>query len=259
MTRAALAGARLLVATALLAAALGGCGGESADDPEPADAGAAGPEMGADDMAAGDAGAGDMAAADAEAPHPALTDPSLATEQAPETYAVYVETTAGVFYIDVTRAWSPNGADRFYNMARIGFLDGCTFFRVIDGFVAQGGLHGDPLVAAYWQAAPIPSDPVVESNLRGTVAFATIGGDPESRRTQFFVNYGDNSRLDDLGFSPFGQVRDMTVVDGFYAGYGDGPPGGMGPDQARIRSEGNAYLRAEFPELDHIVEARIVE
>ncbi len=232
------------------------CGGESAD---PTDA--AGDMALVDAATPSDAAPSDAASADAAPPdaHPGLTDPSLAMDRAPETYAVYVETTAGVFYIDVTRAWSPNGADRFYNLARIGFLDDCAFFRVIDGFVAQTGLHGDPLVGAYWQGEPIPADPVVESNVRGTVSFATFGGDPETRRTQFFINYGDNSRLDGLGFSPFGMVRDMTAVDGLYSGYGDGPPDGMGPDQARMRGDGNAYLRAEFPELDYIVEARVVE
>ena len=251
--RSALAGALLI--------GLVGCAGESDGD---SDAPATDARPPAADMApAADAGdpPADIGPSDAAPPeaHPALTDPGLANDPAPETYAVYVETTAGVFYIDVTRAWSPHGADRFYNLVRIGFLDDVAFFRVIAGFVAQGGLHGDPLVAAHWQGAPIPSDPVRESNLRGTVSFATIGGDPASRRTQFFINYADNSRLDGLGFSPFGQVRDMTAVDGLYSGYGDGPPQGQGPDQARLRGEGNAYLRAGFPELDYVIEARIVD
>lgn len=253
----------VIPAAALLAVALlAGCTGSS-DDPADmliADVDRPGqPELGPGPSP--DTGPSDAAPSDAAPPdaHPALLDPALAMEQAPDTFAVYVETTNGVFYIDVTRAWSPLGADRFYNLARIGFLDDCTFFRVIDGFVAQTGLHGTPLVGAHWQGEPIAADPVVESNVRGTVSFATVGGDPETRRTQFFINYGDNSRLDGLGFSPFGRVRDMTVVDGLYAGYGDGPPQGEGPDQARIRNEGNAYLRAEFPDLDHIIHARVVD
>lgn len=193
------------------------------------------------------------------AAHPGLLDPSQAMQQAPEAFTVYVASTAGDFLVDVTRAWSPVGADRFYNLTRIGLYDDCAFFRVIDGFVAQTGLPGDPLVWATWQALPIAADPVVESNVRGTVSFATFGGDPETRRTQFFINYGDNSRLDGLGFSPFGMVRDMTPVDELYGGYGEGPPSGDGPDQGRMRNEGNTYLRAEYPELDYIVSARVVD
>lgn len=257
-------GALLLLALCLAAS---GCvptsnGSDDADAERPADGGDADASARGDsgpdpsDATLSDAGPPDAGSADA---HPGLTDPALARERAPETYAVYVETTAGDVVIDVTRAWSPNGADRFYNLVRIGYLDDCAFFRVLDGFVAQTGLHGDPGIAAVWQAETIPADPVIESNLRGTVTYATAGGDPGSRTTQFFVNYGGNSFLDGQGFTPFGVVRDMTPIDGLYADYGDGPPGGPGPDQARLRDEGNAYLRANFPELDYIVSARVID
>ena len=188
--------------------------------------------------------------------NPALLLPAAATQQAPATFAVELTTDAGPIVIDVTRAWAPNGADRFYNLVQIGFFTDVAFFRVVSGFMAQGGIHGDPRVAAAWRSANIPDDPVVQSNRRGFVTFA-MGG-PNTRTTQFFINLVDNQRLDPMGFPPFGRVRDMAAVDALHSGYGESAPGGRGPMQQRIQTEGNAYLRAEFPQLSYIRSARIL-
>lgn len=178
-------------------------------------------------------------------------------EQAPDTYRARFETSKGDFVIEVHRDWAPNGADRFYNLVRSGYYDGVRFFRVIDGFMAQFGMHPDPLVTAQWRAAQIQDDPVVESNTRGRVTFA-MTGQPNSRTTQVFINYRDNSNLDEMGFAPIGEVVEgMEVVDQLYSGYGEGAPRGSGPDQAQIQARGNEYLNAEFPELDYIVHASI--
>lgn len=187
-----------------------------------------------------------------------LQDPSSATERAPDHYTVELDTTKGTIGIEVTREWAPQGADRFYNLVKIGYYDDVAFFRVVDGFMAQVGIHGDPAVSRTWKMARIPDDPVRGSNTRGMVTFATSG--PDSRTTQFFINFSDNSNLDGMGFSPFGRVRpaDMAKVDQLYKGYGEGAPRGRGPAQARIQAEGNRYLHAEFPELDYIRHARIV-
>jgi peptidyl-prolyl cis-trans isomerase A (cyclophilin A) len=148
--------------------------------------------------------------------------------------------------------------DRFYELVASGFYDNVRFFRVLPGFVAQFGIHGDPAVAEAWEKMSIPDDPVVQSNKRGTVSFATAG--PNTRTTQLFINYRDNPALDGMGFSPIGEVVEgMQVVDSLYAGYGEGPPDGRGPDQGRIRREGNSYLEREFPKLDYIRTARIVD
>jgi peptidyl-prolyl cis-trans isomerase A (cyclophilin A) len=149
------------------------------------------------------------------------------------------------------------GADRFYNLVRLGFYDDVTFFRVIDDFMVQFGIHGDPEVSSVWQFAEIPDDPVKQSNTRGMVTFATRG--PNSRTTQIFINYKDNSPLDRQGFAPFGRVVEgMSVVDELYSGYGEGAPRGAGPDQGRAQSEGNRYFRGDFPKLDHIKSAELV-
>lgn len=192
--------------------------------------------------------------AHAQAPRPAA---QAGDQRAPERYAVRFDTTKGPVIIDVTRAWAPLGADRFYTLVRDGYFTDVAFFRVVSGFMAQAGIHGDPEVNTRWRPRRIPDDPVVQSNTRGMVSYA-MGG-PGTRTTQFFINFVDNSRLDGMGFAPFGQVRDMTAVDSLHSGYGEGPPSGRGPNQGRIQTEGNAYLRAEFPQLDYIRSASIVD
>lgn len=186
-------------------------------------------------------------------------DPAKATEQAPEKYKAKFDTTKGPVVIEVTRAWAPKGADRFYNLVKSGFFTDIAFFRVIDGFMAQFGIHGDPQVSAKWRDAKIADDPVKQSNLRGYVSFAMAG--PNTRTTQFFINYADRNRqLDSSGFSPFGRVVEgMENVDNLYSGYGEGAPSGRGPNQGLVQTQGNAYLRKNFPHLDYIKSATIVE
>jgi peptidyl-prolyl cis-trans isomerase A (cyclophilin A) len=191
-----------------------------------------------------------------QAEDPRLLQPSQSSERAPDVFVAELDTTEGPIRIEVHRDWAPHGADRFWNLVRLGYYTDVAFFRVISGFVAQAGIHGRPEVNAAWRNAHIPDDPVVQSNTRGMVSYAT--GGPGTRTTQFFINLVDNTRLDGMGFAPFGRVLDMSAVDRLYAGYGEGAPSGRGPMQARIQREGNAYLRAEFPELDYIRSARIV-
>ncbi len=189
---------------------------------------------------------------------PQLLDPAGATATAPDAFTVKLETTQGDVLIDVTRAWSPNGADRFYNLVKVGYYDDTAFFRVVGGFMAQIGIHGDPRVNAAWRPAQITDDPVVESNTRGMVTFAKSSA-PNSRTTQIFFSFKDNSNLDGMGFAPFGKVQDMAVIDKLYKGYGESAPRGRGPNQGLAQTQGNSYFRAEFPKLDYIVKASIVE
>lgn len=188
---------------------------------------------------------------------PRLLEPDKATETAPESFKVKFETTQGDVVIDVTRAWAPIGADRFYNLVKLGYFTDIAFFRVVDGFMAQFGIHGNPKVNTAWRSAHIQDDPVKESNKRGYITFATSG--PNSRTVQMFINFGDNSRLDSQGFSPFGKVSSgMEAVDKLYKGYGEGQPMGRGPAQARVQMQGNDYLKSDFPKLDYIKSASIL-
>lgn len=169
----------------------------------------------------------------------------------PASYKVRFDTTAGPFVVQVTRALSPNGADRFYKLVQAKYFDGARFFRVVPGFVVQWGEAADPSVTKKWDTT-IPDDPVKTSNVRGTIVFAATSL-PNSRTTQVFVNLGDNARLDAMGFAPFGRVvNGMSNVDHIYAGYGEQP------DQGQMAQTGNAYLLKNFPKLDYIRTARIV-
>jgi peptidyl-prolyl cis-trans isomerase A (cyclophilin A) len=188
-----------------------------------------------------------------------LANPSALTEKAPATYKARFETSKGAFVIDVTREWAPNGADRFYNLVKNGFYDGVRFFRVINGFMAQFGINGDPKISAAWREARIPDDQVRQSNTRGFVTYAMAG--PNTRTSQIFINFGDNSSLDGQKFAPFGEVNaaGMKVVDALYNGYGEGAPRGQGPEQGRVQMEGNAYLTKNFPRLDYVKKATITK
>lgn len=193
----------------------------------------------------------------ASAAAPEYADPSKLTATAPETFRAQFETTKGKFVVEVTRSLAPRGADRFYNLVRSGYFTDVAFFRVVPGFMCQFGISGDPAIAAKWRGATIPDDPVKGSNTRGTITFATAG--PNTRTTQLFINYGNNTGLDAQGFAPFGKVVEgMDVVDKLNGEYGDGAPFGRGPDQGRIQSEGNAYLKKDFPGLDYIKSATIL-
>jgi peptidyl-prolyl cis-trans isomerase A (cyclophilin A) len=191
----------------------------------------------------------------AEAPENPLLYPAAPqmNEQAPATYRARFDTSEGAFVVEVHRDWAPVGADRFYNLVRHGYYDGVRFFRVIPDFMVQFGMHGDPLVTAQWRAAPIQDDPVAQSNTRGRVTFA-MTSQPNSRTTQVFINYGNNVDLDAMGFAPVGEVVEgMEVVDRIFSGYGEQP------NQGLIQAEGNEYLEDQFPDLDYVEQATIVQ
>jgi peptidyl-prolyl cis-trans isomerase A (cyclophilin A) len=189
---------------------------------------------------------------------PSLKDPATLNESAPDKYRAKFDTSAGEFVIEVTKAWAPRAATRFYNLVKHGYYDENRFFRVMNGFMAQFGIHGDPAVNAQWRNYRIIDDARVQSNERTYVSFAA--GGPNTRTTQVFINLGDNNgrTLDGAGLVPFGKIASgMNVVEKLYADYGDGPPRGKGPDQAKIQLEGNAYLQKDFPKMDYIKKATI--
>jgi peptidyl-prolyl cis-trans isomerase A (cyclophilin A) len=185
-----------------------------------------------------------------------LKNPAAFNEQAPPVFKANFETDIGSVVIEVHRDWAPLGADRFYNLVKSGYFDGVKFFRVIPGFMAQFGMHGDPAVNTAWSSARIKDDPVKESNKRGYVTFAKSSA-PNSRSSQVFINYADrNSSLDKDGFAPFGKViSGMEVVDKFNAKYAGTP----GDDQGNIAAGGNAYLDKTYPGLTFIKKATIVQ
>lgn len=184
-----------------------------------------------------------------------LRDPSASAGPAPGMFRVRFETTKGSFEVRCERAWAPHGVDRFHQLVKIGFFDDTAVFRVVSGFVAQFGIHGDPAVSRAWRDAEIPADEVKRSNTAGTLTFA-MAGRPTSRTTQLFFNLVDNERLDSMGFAPVCEVvpPGLEVIGQLYSRYAEA----ASRQQGRIQDEGNAFLRAEFPDLDYVIEARIV-
>jgi len=217
-------------------------------------------------------------------PYP-LCDPNSAEMQrvAPSSYVARFNTTAGVFSVGVNSSWAPHASSRFFNLARLGFYDGVYFFRVIDGFVNEFGLSGNPKLQASYcndEACPpgaegLPPDgPIVAggpSNVRGAIGFSLMDARGNGASVELFVNLANNSRLDSQGFVPFGLVTavDMAVVDELYGGYGEMNQTDLCPDPTaklcdgpkiqRIVSEGNAYLSRQFPRMSFVHAASIVQ
>jgi peptidyl-prolyl cis-trans isomerase A (cyclophilin A) len=182
---------------------------------------------------------------------PSLLKPATLHAKAPAVFKAKFTTTAGDFVVEVHRDWAPLGADRFYNLVSNGYFTNAAFFRVLPGFVVQFGLSASPAVNKVWKDADIQDDPVVQSNKREFLVFATAG--PNTRTTQLFINFANNPRLDGMGFAPFGRVVEgMDVVDKIFPGYGDSP------SQDLITNQGDAYLTANFPKIDKIKLARIL-
>ncbi len=221
-----------------------------------------------------DAEGSGAAPTDSDRPDFARPDSDAMNAEAPEAFDARFETSAGDFVIRVHREWAPNGADRFYNLVRSGYYDGQKFFRVVEGFVVQWGIHGDPDVSKLWRDARIADDPIREdvSNTAGRVVFANAG--PDTRTTQLFINLEDNDFLDDpvrmrgSVFAPLGEVIEgMDAVKAIYDGYIEPrqrsrirlpPERHQAPDQAFVQEQGNAYLEKYFPKLDAIKSASIV-
>ena len=185
-----------------------------------------------------------------------LPGPDEAKEQAPEKFRVKFETTKGDFVVEVNRAWSPNGADRFYNLAKIGYFKDIAIFRAIKGFMFQFGIHGDPEVSKVWSEAKIKDDPNAgQTNDFGTITFAKSGL-PNSRSVQFFINLGVNGRLDASGFTPFGKVVEgADVLKQINTEYGENSP----EVQEKFQAEGNAYIQKKYPNIDMIKSVTLVE
>jgi peptidyl-prolyl cis-trans isomerase A (cyclophilin A) len=203
-------------------------------------------------------GTSDKAPPSAESgkPHPAMADPTLANKTAPDEFKVKFETSKGDFVVKVKRAWSPAGADRFYNMVDIGYYKDIVIFRAIDGFMFQFGIHGDPAVNEKWSEATFKDDPNAGvSNKPLYLSFAKSGS-PNSRSTQIFVNLGNNDFLDKSNFTPFAQVVEgADVVANINTQYGENGRS----DQGNFQEQGNKYILKKYPKLDIIKTAKIVE
>jgi len=176
----------------------------------------------------------------------------------PDIFRVQFETSQGNFTVEANKSWSPHGVDRFHELVRMRYFDEGRFFRVLQGFIAQFGVHRDFNVHEKWRQFFIVDDPPKEKNLRGTLAFAKSG--PGTRSTEVFINLADNAVLDDQGFVPFAKIVDgIDVIDKLYSGYGELRPEGKEIDPGRLEGETNEYLVSHFPKMDYILRARLVQ
>lgn len=183
--------------------------------------------------------------------------PEVLATQAPDSFVVEVLTSEGPITVKLRRHWSPLGVDRVYHLMDNNYYAGARIYRVVDGFVAQWGFSGKPVLDSIWRDHPLDDEPTIASNVRGTMSFAR--GGPRTRSHQLFINLVDNVRLDDLasggveGYPPLGEIESgLEVIDGFYSAYAD-----RVPSQDSIRLQGNAYLRREYPQLDSIISTRV--
>jgi peptidyl-prolyl cis-trans isomerase A (cyclophilin A) len=185
--------------------------------------------------------------------------------ECPDTFKVKFECSNGTFVAEFYKDWAPIGVQRMHDLVKDDFFNDARFFRVLDGFMAQFGIAGDPAKQTKWREKPLGVEPVTQSNTRGMISYAMMGSGAQpkqttnNRTTQMFINFGDNSNLDPMGFAPIGKVVEgMEIVDGLYSGYGEGAPRGRGPAQDLIQSQGNKYLQEKFPKLDYIKTATVV-
>jgi cyclophilin family peptidyl-prolyl cis-trans isomerase len=155
----------------------------------------------------------------------------------------------GTLVLETRPSWAPIGAKHFDELVADHFYDECRFFRVVPNFVVQFGINASPQIQALWRKTVLRDDPVLQSNSRGTITYATSG--KNTRATQLFINKKDNKYLDKEGFAPFGVVVEgMEFVDQINDEYKEKP------NQGKIQSHGNAYLEQEFPNLSYIASIR---
>jgi peptidyl-prolyl cis-trans isomerase A (cyclophilin A) len=189
-----------------------------------------------------------------------LLDPTNAewTKPAPAISHLRFETTKGVFVLELNRAWGPIGADRLYNLARLGYYDDARFHRVNPNYIVQFGINGDPAVNAAWKDRWLQDDPPRSHNVRGSFAFA-FKAQPNTRNVQVYINLADNTRNDREAFTVLGNVVEgMSVVDSLYSGYGENSGSGMRQGrQPPLEAGGNAYMDREYPKLDRIIRVTV--
>ena len=138
-----------------------------------------------------------------------------------------INTNYGPIVIELYEGATPKTVENFLNYVNDGDYIDSFFHRSVEGFVIQGGgfTTSSTTFTDTDQFSSVPTDTAVEnepgiSNLRGTIAMAKLGGNPDSATSQYFVNLTNNhatsgASLDTQngGFTVFGQVLDMTTAD----------------------------------------------
>lgn len=185
-------------------------------------------------------------------------DPAFLKEKAPTEFTIRFETTKGDFDVRIYTAWSPLAAERLYQLVKHKYFDYAIFYRVTADYVAQFG-SSNRVLTSQWMAYPVPDEPVLQSNKRGTMTFARAGKD--NRGSDLFINLADNTRLDTTehlgvrGYPPLGEViHGMDVVEKLYDVYGDD----LMQETDRMYSDRNGFMQA-YPGLDYVKKAYLLE
>ncbi len=188
------------------------------------------------------------------------TDAAVLKLKAPDTFQAEFITTKGNFTVEVYRSWSPLGADRFYQLIRTGYYNNNLIFRVIKDYLVQFGVSEDKKKNLFWQGKNLKDEPVIGSNTDSTLCFSR--GAPNTRKTSIFINLRNNLSYDTLqsagikGFVPFAKViAGMDVVKQFFSGYGNDPM----KHADSVYFKGNSYLLKKYPDLDKILEVKILK
>ncbi len=165
------------------------------------------------------------------------TQPSEGASSKPEGKLVYalINTTKGDILLELNNEKAPITVANFVQYANDGFYDGTIFHRVIDDFMIQGGGLTADMQKKQTRGGIKNEWKNGLSNMRGTVAMARLGGQPDSATAQFFINVADNTFLDQArdgaAYAVFGRVvGGMDTVDkirgvetGYKAGRQDVP------------------------------------
>lgn len=136
---------------------------------------------------------------------------------------VRFETSLGNIDINLYDERTPLTVTNFLSYVNSGEYEGTMFHRVSSGFVLQGGgfsyqldQNSDPIIDSVSPQPPVTNEPLL-SNVRGSIAMAKLGGDPDSATSQWFFNLSNNAaNLDNQngGFTVFGEViAGMDIVD----------------------------------------------
>ncbi len=154
---------------------------------------------------------------------------SAALPRTADATIVEFQTVMGNFEVNLYDNATPATVANFLDYVQNGAYTDSIFHRSVPGFIIQGGgIFYDALIPAgaiplveIPTSAPVTNEPEY-SNVRGTIAMAKLGGDPNSATSQFFVNLANNSaNLDGQngGFTVFGEVvgDGMDVVDAIAA------------------------------------------
>jgi cyclophilin family peptidyl-prolyl cis-trans isomerase len=185
--------------------------------------------------------------------------PEVASATAPAAFAVRFETTKGGFVVEAYRSWAPQAVDRFYNLVRSGYLDGNLFFRIVAGNGVDFGINGDPKTRKAWGKSPIPCDPP-KRGIRAGDVFLLNNGLGEGAATEIRIQTGPDADMSSRsGTTALGRVVEgIEVLASLDASHMQDTRKWNKMIRALL-DDGDAKVRKDYPKMDSIVRATLLE